>query len=173
MAKRIYKGLSPTQRRVQDALRVIVEWEREVFQDAGRDWEARRDRIFWGLLSYIEKIGKEDLPLRWFELAEEALLKALPQDAQERVEKRIREATLTGFSRKQSQRKIARRRGKQQTDARMKEWNKYQTEAERLLEINSHLSLNEVGRKIREKIFKKEGREVGLRTITNRIKRPT
>lgn len=64
-------------------------------------------------------------------------------------------------------------RGIQQTETRKPEWEKLQAEAERYWKINSHLSVVEVGKKIQETIFKKEGRTVGIRTITNRIRKPS
>lgn len=64
-------------------------------------------------------------------------------------------------------------RGNQQTRAHQHEWEKLQAEADQFWKIKPHLSTAEVARMIKEKILKKEGRAIGLRTITNRIRKPS
>jgi hypothetical protein len=117
MSKRTSRKLTPAQRRVQDALRVVVEWQREILEAAGLTWEARRDETFWGLCSYVEDVGDGDLPPRWFELAEEALLLAPSKDVRERVETRWQKARLIGFARQREQRNAGKGRGNQRKDA--------------------------------------------------------
>jgi hypothetical protein len=169
MAKQTSRKLTPTQRRVQDALRVIVEWEREIMNAAGRPWKANRDEIFWALLSYIEDVGEEDLPPRWFELAKEALLLAPARGVMQRVNAKWDKAMLLGFARQREQRNAARNRGRQQSAERTGDWSKWKESADRLRKKNSHLSKTAIGKFIQEEIYKNEGRHVGLRTITNRI----
>lgn len=165
MKKNTRGKLTPEQRRIQDALRIIVDWEKDVFRAAGREWTARRDEIFWGLLSYAEE---GDLTPRWFELAEESLLKALPRDVRERVDKKTRKATLLGFSTEKKQRRAGRRRGKQETAAKDDEWSNYQEAANVIWERNPALSKLEVARRVHNRRFP----GVSAETIRKRIQNP-
>jgi hypothetical protein len=100
MAKKpLPRKLTPSQCRVQDALRVIVAWEREILKEAELPWKAVRGNVFWGLLSYIEVGEDGGLPPEWFEKAEEAILHDyFVQGAEERVRIRMDKAALRGIS---------------------------------------------------------------------------